>query len=60
MFSCEERISLTIASIEYSDEIEDNWDLFHKGISILKNHTCGEEFEDEDREVLEEIFTIMS
>jgi hypothetical protein len=60
MLSCKERIGLTISSIEYSDEIEDNWELFHKGIDILKMHNCNEELEDCEREVLEEIFSIMS
>ena len=53
-------VSNTIATIEYSDEFEDNWDLFNKGINILRGLEEGEEFEDEDREVLEEIFTIIS
>ena len=27
-------VSNTIATIEYSDEFEDNWDLFNKGIRL--------------------------
>ena len=50
----------TIATIEYSDEFEDNWDLFNKGIDILRGLKYGDDLVDEDREVLEEIFTIIS
>ena len=57
--SCKERIWNTIATIEYSDEYEDNWDLFNQGIEILKSHDCETELVDEDREVLEEIFSII-
>lgn len=58
--SIEERVYLTIAEIEYSDEYEDNYTLFDKGIEILKNHNSSKEFDDEEREILEEIFTIIS
>ena len=58
--SLEDRISLTISEIEYSDEYDDNWELFDKGIDILKNHQADTEFNDDDREILEEIFTILS
>ena len=54
------RRDLTIATIEYSDEYEDNWDLFNKGIEILKNHSEDKEFTDEERDVLEEVFTIIN
>lgn len=59
-FTCKERIYNTIATIEYSDEFEDNWELFNRGIEILASHDCGSEFDDEDRDVLEEIFTIIN
>ncbi len=58
--SCKEKIWNTIATIEYSDDFEDNWDLFNQGIDILKSHDCESEFSDDDREVLEEIFSIIS
>lgn len=53
-------VSNTIATIEYSDEFEDNWDLFNRGIDILRGLECGDDLVDDDREVLEEIFTIIS
>lgn len=59
MFTCKERILFTINEIEYSDSYEDNFELFNKGIDVLKKHECDEEFSDEDRELLEDIFTIM-
>ena len=59
MLSCRERVYNTITTIEYSDEFEENWDLFNQGIEILKNHNCDSEFSEEDRELLEEIFTII-
>ena len=57
--SCKERIWNTIATIEYSDEYEQNWELFNKGINILKKHDCKTEFEDKDRETLEVIFSLI-
>ena len=57
--SCKERIWNTIATIEYSDEYEQNWELFNKGIDILKNHDCETEFNDKDRETLEVIFSLI-
>lgn len=62
MFSLKERYFNTIKEIEYSDGYEANIDLFEKGIDIL-NHRIKEEdyseFSDEERDVLEEVFTIM-
>ena len=60
MFSCKERVLNTIEVIKNSDEFDDNWELFNKGISILEKHDCKNEFDDEDREIIEEIFTIIS
>lgn len=60
MFSCKERIQFTINEIEYSDAYEDNFELFTKGIDVLKKHDCNKEFSDEDRELLEDIFTIIN
>lgn len=60
MFTDELRKSLSIAEIMYSESIDDNWELFHKGIDILKNHDMSKEFRDSDREVLEEIYTIIN
>ena len=48
----------TIAEIEYSEHMDENWTLFHKGIDILKNrleHENFNEFSDDERELLEEI-----
>ena len=63
MFNQEMRYALTIAEIEYSDSIESHWDLFHQGIGILKARLekgdVDRDFTDEERDVLEEIFSIM-
>lgn len=62
MINCKDSIYNTIATIEYSDEYESNWDLFNHGIEILKRYDCmnQKDFSNDDREVLEEIFTIIS
>jgi len=60
MFTKDMRILNTITEIEISDKYEENWELFNKGISILKKYlNTSDDFNDEDREILEEIFTIM-
>lgn len=62
MFSLREKLDLTKATIMYSDEYEYNFELFNRGIKILDKRICDEdysEFSDDDREILEEIFTTM-
>lgn len=53
------RLSLTIDSINYSENFEDNWGLFSEGINILRNHDPDNDFNDDEREVLDEIFSII-
>lgn len=60
MFSIEERYSLTIATIEYSDFYDENSELFDKAIAILKNRLEASdfsEFSDDERECLENTFS---
>lgn len=62
MFDFNTRCGLTINEIETSEKIENNWELFNKGIDILKQRILEEnstEFTDEEREILEEIYTII-
>lgn len=59
MFDCDLRRYCSIATIEYSDSFEGNWDLFNKGIDILKNYSCSDEFSHEERDILEDVFTII-
>ena len=57
-----ERYFNTIKEIEYSEGYGANVDLFEKGIDILTYRIKEEdysEFSDEERDVLEEVFTIM-
>ena len=56
----EVRFGLTIAEIEYASNIDENWELFHKAIDILKKRISKHDFsdcDDEEREILEETFT---
>lgn len=60
MFTIEQKYSLTIASIEYSDFYDENQELFDKAIAILKNRLESSdfsEFSDSEREVLENTFS---
>ena len=56
------RYILTIETIKYSEEYEDNYDLFNQGIKILKDRIKTNNFEEftvDERNTLEEIFNIM-
>lgn len=62
MLSLKERYSNTIAEIQYSDEYDKNNELFDSGVNILHQRINNEdysEFSDDERTLLEEIFTIM-
>lgn len=58
--SLRERYYFSIKDIEYSESYEEHFDLFNQGIGLLKNRLNENnfsEFSDEEREVLEEIYT---
>lgn len=51
-----------IKTIKYSDEYDDNYDLFNQGIKILKDRIKTNNFEKftvDERTILEQIFNIM-
>lgn len=51
-----------IKTIKHSEEYNDNYDLFNQGIKILKDRIKTnnfEEFDVDERTILEEIFNIM-
>jgi len=59
MLSLKERVYNTICEIEYSGEYEKNWELFNYGIDILKDHNYDFEFNETEKNTLENIFLIM-
>ena len=64
-FSIKDRYSFTIDEIESveSDVYESHWGLFNRGVDILKKRLKEEdfsEFSDEERIVLEEIYTYIN
>lgn len=62
MFSFRERCYFTVKEIGYSESYDENILLFNKGIDILNQRERSDddsEFTDEEREILEEIFTII-
>ena len=62
MIDTKERYYNTIATIEYSDEYEDNMEYFDKAICILKDRLNKEdfsEFNDEEEDILADVFSII-
>lgn len=62
-FTNELRYSLSIDTIKYSDNYNDNFDLFNRGIQILEERLKNknyEEFNIDERETLEQVFQIIN
>jgi len=62
-FTNELRYSLSIDTIKYSDNYNDNFDLFNRGIQILEARLKNknyEEFDIDERETLEQVFQIIN
>lgn len=56
------KFDLTKSEIECSSNIDEHWNLFHKAIGILEERIKLQdfsEFNDEEREILEETFIKM-
>lgn len=62
-FTNELRYSLSIDTIKYSNNYNDNFDLFNRGIQILEERLKNknyEEFDIDERETLEQVFQIIN